>query len=532
MAQSLSRRDFMRRSALGVGASVLGVRGLAALDARAAAGPGAHTTISRAADGSKTLNVAIFAEPATLDFQQEGDMAATIMDWNIYDQLGRWNYKTNKLDPELATGWKQESPSSWLVTLRQGIQFHGGYGEMTADDVVFSVNNIIQNNLRIKFLYAGVKNAEAVDKYTVRYNLEYPNTPFLMAVVQGFGGLVLSKAAFTKLGADAFARAPIGTGPFEVAEWVSGDHLTLKRFDQYWDAGFPKVDTVTVSFVPDPTVKLNLLTTEQVDLVDTVPYDQVKSLSSGADVDVQSIAGWNWNYVSFGTVKGPFGDKRVRQAVSYALDRDATVNADYYGHAIPAEKPFPPGFMFRDDSITKFSPKPDIETAKKLLAEAGFAKGIKIKGIAPTEKADVTRGAQIIAEQLKKIGIQVDLQFLDNASYSKLQRSPGDFIDFNQITIMSPDPDSAVNWFWHTGGSIARDYSNKQVDDLIDRGKELTDPKQRAAVYKQLQSVMLDECWYIYVVHRQLVRSMSKSTTGYTITPQDMDFRLKPVTKS
>lgn len=514
-------------AAAGSGLAFMGTQGVTL------ASPSNHNqaTMSFQQDGGE-LRVAIFSEPGTLDFMQQGDMAATIMDWNIYDQLARWNYESSSLDAELATDWTQESETSWLVNLRQGIQFHKGYGEMTAEDVAFSVNYIIENDARIKFLYSSVDNVEVVDTYTVRYNLTAPSTPFIQSSVQGFGGLVLSKAAFEELGAEAFARSPIGTGPFMVEDWVAGDHITLAAFPDYWDEGFPKVGKITVSFVPDPTVKLSLLTTGQVEMVDTLPYEQLADLESNPDLVIQTTPGWNWNYITFGSQAGVFADKRVRQAISYAIDRTTLVDAVYYGYAIPAEKPLPPGFMFLDESVTKYAATAELDTARQLLADAGFADGFSVPAYAPSAKADVTRHAQIVAEMLAGIGIKLELQFLDSAAYADAARSAiGDYIDFNQITIMSPDPDSAINWFWHTGGSLAHDYSNPEIDALIDEGKVSTDEADRASIYSKLQQLMLDESWFIYTVHRELVRAMVPSVSGYTITPQDMDFRLKGVTR-
>lgn len=518
----LNRRDFAK--------AVAAASTVALAHAGSANATARPSTQAKLMQDSAKLNVAIFAEPATLDYMQQGDMAATIMDWNIYDQLARWNYETSTLDAELATEWSQESDTAWIVKLREGVQFHKGYGEMTAEDIAFSVNYIIENNARIKFLYGNVANVEVVDTYTLRYNLTEPSTPFVQSSIQGFGGLVLSKAAFEELGPENFARNPVGTGPFEVENWSAGDHLSLRGFDQYWDADFPRVDAVDVRFVPDPSVKLSLLTTGQVDLIDSLPYERLADLEGNPDLVIQTTPGWNWDFISFGSQTGVFADKRVRQAISYAIDRQMLVDAVYYGYAIPAEKPLPPGFMFRDDSKTKFGANADIETARQLLADAGMADGFSVPGYAPSEKAAVTRAAQIVAEMLKEVGITLDLQFIDNASYAATARTTiGDYLDFNQITIMSPDPDSAINWFWHTGGSLAHDYSNAEIDDLIDRGKKSNDEAERAEIYSQLQELMLDECWFIYTTHRELVKAMTPRVGGYAITPQDMDFRLKYV---
>lgn len=475
-----------------------------------------------AAGSSQELKVAMFGEPTNLNYMYEHDMMSTTVDWNLYDQLARWNYQTGKLDPELATSWKQTSPTTWIVNLRKGVQFPDGYGEMTASDVANTVNYIIQNNLPIAFLYAGIKKVDVVNKFTLKYELQYPDTAFVESALQGFGGMVMSWKAFQKMGAEKFSRDPIATGPFMVKTWVAGDHITLVKNPAYWDKSAVKLSNINIRFVPDPSVKENLLTTGSVNFIDSVAYQDITSLKSQPGIKVLSTPGWNWNYISFGTVNGPFGNKAVRQAISYAIDRSAIAKQVYYGYAVPAYSPLPKGFLYSDPSTnTLYGPNANVAKAKQLLAAAGYPKGFSTSIIVP-DKADIRREATIIQQELQAVGINAKLDFLDNATYAERQRSIGNFIDLNQITIMSPDPDSAIYWFWYTGGSLAHNYSNQQIDHLIAQGRMLPDGPQRAAVYQQLQKAMIDQSWYIYIVNRDLVRAMSTSVHGYQDTPQDM----------
>ena len=480
---------------------------------------------------SQTLRVAIFDEPNSLNFMEQAGLPATWTAWNTFDQLVRYDYKTNELVPELALSWEQETETSWLVHLRPGVQFHHGYGEMTAEDVVFAVNYIIDNNQRIKFLYtaAQVRNTEVVDRYTVRYNLNQPFTPFVLTALQGFGGLVLSKAAFEEMGAQAFARRPVGTGPFAVEEWVSGDHIRMVAHEEYWDARYPLVDALEWRFIPDSSVKTNMLAVGEVDFIDSMPYQDIAALEAQPDVTVQTTPGWNWAYISFGDAQtGPFADARVRQAISYAINRQEIVDSVYFGYAIPAEKPLPPGFLYEDPSITKYGPTPDLERARELLAEAGYADGFSSELYVGSQD-QLRRAAVIIANQLQEVGIMLQPRFLDAASYSQSRRSTGDFVDLGPITIMSPDPDTAIHWFWRTGQAITRNFSNPAIDAMILDAAEPTDPAVRAQRYSELQQAMLDEAWFLYITHYSLVRAMRANVTGYEVTPQDMDIYFKYV---
>lgn len=483
--------------------------------------PLASAHVTRA--GNQTINVAIFTEPANLDFLHEHEMGGTMIDWDIYDQLARYDYSKHKLMPELATSWKQTGPTTWIVNLRHGVQFQKGHGEMTAKDVAFGVNYAIDNKSDIAFLYSGIKKVVAVNKYKVKYILTQPDTAFVMAAIQGFGGQVLSSKAYQKMGVQAFERSPVGTGPFEVKQWVSGDHITLVRNPTYWNAKNIHIQTINVRFVPDATVRENLLTTGQVQFVDSVNYQDIPKLAKNSKLQVHRATGWNWNYISFGTTQGPFGKLQVRQALQYAIDREQIAKAVYFGYATPAYSPLPPKFMYSDPRLnTMYKSSANIAKAKALLKAAGYPNGFTYTAIVPP-KDDIIREAQIIAQQLQAVGITLNLKMEDAATYASQQRQVGDYVDFNQITIMSPDPDSAINWFWHSNGILSRNYDNATINSLIDTARTMPDGARRETKYIALQKQMLQQSWFIYVVHRQLVRVMSKSIAGYRATPQDMD---------
>jgi len=478
----------------------------------------------------KTLIIALCDEPAGINWMDaQGDIPSDNVVLNLNDCLMRINYDTATLDPELALEWWQEDELTWVVKLREGVQFHKGYGEMAAEDVAFGANRIIQDSLHLAFLFSGLDYWEPVDKYTARVHLTEPFAPFMLTTCQGVGGCVVSKKAYEALGLDRINREPVGTGPFEIVEWVPADHITLQRFEDYWDEGYPLVDKVIFKFIPDPTVRQELLRAGEVHIIDHPQFKDVAKLQADPDLMVQSIPGWNWDYITVGHQEGPFGDKRVRQAISYAIDRQEIADAVYYGQATPGEKPLPPGFLYENPTISMYPVKPDLEKARSLLAEAGYPEGFKAKAIT-SGKANLRRELEIVAYQLKKIGIDLELQFLDNATYSEKSHQTGGYdIALEDITIMSADPDSAIRWFWHTGAALAHGYSNPTIDALIDAGTLESNPLIRGLIYEELQRQMLNEALFIYTVHVNQIRVMRKEVTGFQITPCDSDFGLKYV---
>ena len=264
------------------------------------------------------------------------------MSGNIFDSLIQWDTKAGEFIPWLATDWEQESDTTWVFHIREGVQFHKGYGELTAEDVAFSTNVIVENNLPSTWLLEGVDHAEVVDQYTVRYHMQYPHAPFLFLVARGIG--VLSKTAYEEVGRDEFIRNPIGSGPFEFQEWVSGDHLVLVKNENYWQEGTPLLDELLVRFVPEAATRLALLMSGEADLVDSLDYKDLETLTADPDIVTMEVAGYNFDALVFNTTMAPVDNKLVRQAIGYAVDREALIEGVYFGHGTPDDDPLPVGF--------------------------------------------------------------------------------------------------------------------------------------------------------------------------------------------
>ena len=488
------------------------------------------------AAAEKVLKVAIYGEPLGLNpAHQRGDLAGDHVMWNLFDPLFRWDFDKSELVPELAKGVTAESPTAWVIEVRPGIQWHKGYGELTAEDVAFTVNHIINDNTPMKFLFAGIKGAEVIDKYRVRIQLDRPFTPALVTAFAGLGGRVICKKAYTEMGADKYVRAPIGTGPFEFEEWASGDHITIRKFKDYWHKGYPLLDKVVWTFVPDATVKENLLRTGAVHLVDRPEYKDIARLKQDPAITVQEVPGWNWDYFTFGHLEKPFDKKAFRQAIAYGIDRQQIVDSVYFGAAYPAIGPQPRGYQFFDPSLQKYPFKADLDKARALLAEAGYPNGYPTPlNIITSDKPNLRQELEIVSQQLRKIGIRLNLQFYDMATFDKAQRvisKPGEVdAHLEDITIMAPDIHTSMYWFHRTkAGTLVRSYSNPDLDKLLDSGAQLFKPEDRRPVYREAIKTIIDEAWYIYTVHVAQVRVMRKEVQNFKTSPDDMEIWLKYV---
>ncbi|MBW2146944.1 MAG: ABC transporter substrate-binding protein [Deltaproteobacteria bacterium] len=466
------------------------------------------------------LTVSQFTDPFNLNpMFHKADLHMNRIAYNLYDPLVDWDFEKKKLVPALAIKWYQKDPKTWIFKLRKGVQFHKGYGELTAEDVAFTVNYIIRKKTPSKFLFDFVKEAVVIDKYTVQYNLEQPHAPFLLSAASGIAGRIVSKKAFEEKGVDAFNRDPVGTGPYEFVEWVPADHITIKRFEGYWEKGKPYIDKIIWKTVPAVYTAQTMLRTGQIDFLPDPNFKDIKRLKKQENLEVQSTGGANWDYITFDCAKSPFDKKEVRQAIGYAIDRQAIVDAVYYGWADPDDDPLPSGYLGADPDIQVYPNRPDIAKAKELLTKAGYPNGFETT-IITSAKENLRRATQIVAEQLKKIGINVKVEQLDQATYVKRVRGASDFkVELEDIGIMSMDPDSTFWWFHHSGTVRMHGHENPTTDKLLEQGRIEQDPVKRASIYQDITRQILEESPYVYIAHVSAVNVYNKALKGYKITP-------------
>ena len=468
-----------------------------------------------------TLRFAVAVEPITLSpLMTGGDAPSAKPRLALFDPLFFVNYGESKLVPGLATSLEKVSDTRWIVRLRKGVQFHKGYGEMTAEDVAFSYNETVQKKLRSVFSLSALKEARVVDRYTVEFILTNPYAAFQATSLTHLT-MVVSKKAYQQMGMEKFNRNPVGTGPFEFVKWVPGNSIELKRFNRYWMKGLPYLNGIKFLIVPDAFVRANMLRTGQVDVVQTPDLKDVAKLRTEKGIVVQTIVAHAWDgiLVSYKKVKdGPLGDARVRRAIAMALDRNQIVRDVYYGFAVPTDTPTPPGFMGHPSNRV-YGNTADIAGAKKLLTEAGYANGFETTLMAPNYQPMV-REAEVIAGQLAQVGIRVKIEALDTGTYNSKLIGTHDFeLALQDVVIVSPDPDSPIFWFHRKGTQHWHGWEHPEIDSLLDQGRALTERADREPVYWKVQDLIRAENSFIYTVHSINVQATRDYVQKLFLTP-------------
>jgi peptide/nickel transport system substrate-binding protein len=388
--------------------------------------------------------------------------------------------------PLLAQSWTiSEDGRTYVFKLRPEVSFHNGR-KLTSADVAFTIKRILDPKTA-SFQREQMTIVEAVetpDPLTVVMKLKQPFSPFITYL----SGMTATIIAPECVDPDGNVTKPIGTGPFRFVDWQRNGPVTLERFAQYWQPGLPVLDKLVFRPLADEATRLTALRTGQVDIINSVPPQLLPRLMQnkqrGFELDVRP--GNTWVMAIMNTRRPPFDDVRVRQAVSLAVDRPEMMLARTSGLGRIAPDTWPQGSFW---DVGGEAPKRDLKRAKALLAEAGHPNGLSFS----LEVRDVfLDDAQVLQQQLKDAGIRADLKVVDwiplrarmlSNSYDMVISSAGSY----------SDPDGRYGRFYTAKGAanyFAGGYQNPEVDDLVLKGRELTDPALRKPIYRKISEIV------------------------------------------
>ncbi|MBY8875623.1 ABC transporter substrate-binding protein [Micromonospora sp. PLK6-60] len=452
------------------------------------------------------LTAAIGGEPDQLDPHKTSAYYSFQVLENVYDTLVEPD-ENLEMKPALATEWKtSDDQLTWTFTLREGVKFSDG-SPLTSQDVKYSFDRIVGEKLNNAYRFASVKSVAAPDPKTVVVTLSAP-TPNLLANLGGFKGVAIVQKANIESG--AVKTKPVGSGPFAVSAYTSGDSVKLVRNDNYW-GDKPKLDGVTFTFVKDPTVALQNLRGGEVQWTDNLPPQQVPSLKDGGDLEVQTTPSSDYWYLTLNQARKPYSDVNVRRAVAFALDPAAITKAAKFGLATTNQTAIPKGSAW----YYEYAPyRHDPAQAKQLLGQAGVT-GLTMELMVTSEYPETVSAAQVIAAQLKEVGITVRIRTLDFAQWLD-EQGKGNFDAFMLGWLGNIDPDEFYYAQHHSGGTFNfQKYRNPAVDKLLDQARTETDQAARKQAYDQVAKQVVDDASYIYLYNPDVVQGWSKKVTGY-----------------
>lgn len=487
--------------------------------------------------GGGTLTRAMTSEPVSLDPQGPANAGLNLALPYLYDTLIT-RTREGKFVPHLAESW-QVSPDgkSVEIKLKSGVKFHDG-SPLNAAAVVFTFDRFkkVGDKSPIAANIKSMSKVEAVNDTTVRFTFAEPNASVWGTLSMPYAAILSPSAV--QGNADDFSTKAVATGPFKLGEWKRGVSITLVRNPDYnWGPAETKnkgpvlLDKLVFKVIPDASTQMSALQSGDVDAVFVTEPAQLTQAKTDKGLKTDAINLDSLIYLGYNVAKAPFDDVKVRQALSYAVDKADIVKTALGGLGLEAGTPLPPSLLGYDKALESYGQKYDPAKAKTLLTEAGFAQGAdgawqkggkKLGGkLLTSNRAPNEAIATLLQSQFKAIGVAVEIQQLESAAVQKAT-TEGSFdlllwrYDWN-------DPD-ALNIYLGTSRIRQTNrvfYSNKQVDDLLAKGLTEFDVEKRAKIYQDAQQIILTEApWQpLYypmegLVYRDRVNGLVISSLG------------------
>ncbi|WP_097026799.1 ABC transporter substrate-binding protein [Clostridium peptidivorans] len=503
----------------------------------AGCGGGNKQATSGNATAPKTLIYAQGSDPRGLDpaYVDDGESAKIIV--NVYEGLLQYKEGSTEVEPCLATEWKiSNDGKEYTFKLRQGVKFHDGT-PFNADAVKFNIERQIPPQVKddmpyASFTFGPVQKVEKVDEYTVKVILKESYTPFLANLAMSLAAPMASPDAIKKNNGN-LNENPVGTGPFKFVSWKKGEAVTLEKNNEYWGEK-AKSDKVVFKFTKENSVRASELMTGAVDIIDGVDPNDIKKLTD-SKMQLFNEKGMNINYMAFNTSRAPFNDVKLRQAISYAIDREELVKYLYQGFSDIAYTSMPsfiPGF---NDKLKSYQYNP--EKSKELLKAAG-KENLQVKMITysnprPYNPVNGQKLAEAIQNYLSKVGIKATIDVYPWKEYKeKIAQGEGDIL-FYGWNGDNGDADNFLSLFdskeIKSTLNAAR-YNNPKVDELLVKGRKTPNGEERNNIYKEIQKIVDEDAVWLPISYAKSMAAYSPKVKNFELHPTGVVF-LKDVEK-
>ncbi len=479
-----------------------------------------------------TITVGSLADAKRLLPFLASDSASGEISGYIFNGLTKYD-KNITIIGDLAEAW-DISPDGLTITfrLRKGVKWHDGK-ELTADDVLFTYRTVTNPKVPTPYssVYGPVDTVEVKDPHTVAVRYKEPYAPALES--WGMGIIPKHVLEGKDVTSPELNRNPIGTGPYKLKEWVTGQKIVLEAFDDYFE-GRPNIDRFVARIIPDTATMFLELKFGGIDYMGITP-PQYK-LQANTDFfrryfQTFRFPAFGYTYLGFNLLDPLFSDKRVRQAMAHAVNKQEIIAGVLLGYGTPCTGPFPPESWAYNPDVRDYEYSP--ERAKALLAEAGWKTNayglIEKKGRTFSFTVLVNQGndariktAQILKEQFRRIGIEMNIKVLE------WQAMLHDFIDkkrFEAIILgwaLSRDPD--LYDIWHSSKTKEEEfnfisYRNDEVDRLLLEGRQTFDREKRKRIYHRIHALLAEDQPYLFLYVPDALPVLHKRFEGVEKAP-------------
>jgi glutathione transport system substrate-binding protein len=474
---------------------------------------------------AKDAVIAVGSNFTTLDPYDANDTLSQAVAKSFYQGLFGFD-KDMKLVNVLAESY-QASPDglTWTIKLRSGIKFQDGT-DFNAEAVKVNLDRASDedNHLKRYNLFKTIATTEAIDPTTVKITLKQPFSAFINILAHPAAAMI-SPTALKKYGKE-IGFHPVGTGPYEFVTWNQTDFVKVKKWDGYWKKGYPKLDSITWRPIVDNNTRAAMLKTGEANFAFPIPYEQAKLLEKNSNLDLVSTPSIMQRYISFNVTQKPFDNPKVREAINYAINRQALVKVAFAGYATPATGIVPPSIAYAQSyPAIEYNPA----KARELLKEAGFPNGFSTTLWSSHNHSTAQKVLQFTQQQLAQVGIKVKVTAMDAGQRAaevegKGQKESGVRMFYTGWSASTGEADWALTPLFATASwppAIFNTafYSNEQVDKDLNDALKTTDNAKKAQRYKDAQDrIWHDRPWAPLVVEK-LVSAHTKSLSGFYMMP-------------
>ncbi|GBU14532.1 glutathione ABC transporter periplasmic binding protein [Enterobacterales bacterium] len=480
---------------------------------------------SGSAWAAKDVTIAVGSNFTSLDPYDANDTLSQAVAKSFYQGLFGFD-KNIKLVNVLAESYTVSKDGLvYTIKLHPGVKFSDGT-DFNAAAVKVNLDRASNPDSHLKRynLFKNIDKTEVVDANTVKITLKTPFSAFINNLAHP-SAVMISPAALAKYGKD-IGFHPVGTGPYVLDQWNQTDFVKVKKFDGYWKKGEPKLDTITFRPVVDNNTRAAMLQTGEADFAFPVPYEQAALLEKNSKLDLVSAPSILHRYISFNVTQKPFDNLKVRQAINYAINKDALIKVAFAGYAVPSEGPLPQGIEY----AAKFKPWPyDPAKAKELLKEAGYPNGFTTTLWSSHNSSTAQKVIQFAQQQLAQVGIKVTVTAMDAAQRAAQvenvgQKESGLRMFYTGWSASTGEADWALTPLFATQSAPPKQfntafYSNPQVDKDLADALKTTDKTEKAKLYEDAQNRIWADAPWAFLVTERLVSANNKRLTGFYVMP-------------
>lgn len=492
--------------------------------------------VALAQSAGGTLTFALAKDAVNMDYIDGDDHSSSTIHHLIYDQLIQFDPYTLSPTPELAASWEWEPDGVTLVMhLEKNVTFHNGE-PLTAEDVVYSFDRILDpanaSPMRGKFT-EWLADVVAVDDATVKIVHKFPFVASFLYIAELH---IVPKDLLETVGREAFAKDPVGSGPFKYVEWVKGERLVLERNDDYW-MKTPYLEQVVMRPVPELTVQALELETGGIDLMtEMAPADYIR-LQNNDDVELLTGPGSTYYYIAFNLSKAPFNDIRFRQAVYHSVDLTGAIGAIFQGNTATRAYGCLPESLWANDYEylrTNIALEPDLDASRSLIREM-VDEGVmdpnqEIVIWTPTDDTRRNLGT-VMATGMMQAGLNVRAQPTEWGTFIPVLLREGNPEGDWDIIVLgwtgNSDPDNYLFPMFHSSNAVPGTtsnlalYSNAAVDVLLDQARREIDQDKRETLYVEAQRIILSSYVQIPGFFKLLINAVAPRVQGYILDPQE-----------